>query len=173
MKTPGGIVYLKLKLNNFIYVILLLIGDISKSGAEDVKFVFSKEKKLETVFLFPGRVSLFNLPCSVTKALIGSPNDIKVEVDKLNPKDTHVLLKKWRAQPSNLILKCNETVFLFNLIPSKSSHSDYVRVLSHIESKPLKIKSPSPNTPSSVNGGLRGERDFIIRKILDFSWRNE
>lgn len=165
--------YLKLKLNSFIYVILLFIGGISKSSAESVKFIFSNEKTLETVSLFPGRISLFNLPCSITKALTGSPNDIKVEVDKLNPKDTHVLLKKWKSEPSNLILKCNETVFLFNLIPSRNSHSDYVRVLRHIEKGPFQIKSPSPNTPSPINGGLRGEGDFIIRKILDFSWRDE
>ena len=139
--------------------------------ADSVKFVFSEENKPERIFLFPGRVSLLKLPCSITKALIGSPNDIKTEVDKLNPKETHILLKKWKSQPSNLILKCKDKIFLFSLIPSKKSHYDYVKVLGHISSKPLRVKSALPNSPLPFVGGLR-EKDFTIRKILDFSWED-
>ena len=140
--------------------------------AESVKFVFVEEKKPKTIFLFPGRASLLNLPCLITKAIVGSPNDIKVEVDQLNPSDVHVLLKKWRSEPSNLILKCSDKVFLFSLIPAKTAHYDYVRVLGHVPSQPLKVKSAFPNSPSPFAEGLR-EKDFTIRKILDFSWGNK
>ena len=84
-----------------------------EAKAESVRFIVASEKKPETLHLFPGRVSLLNLPCSITKALVGSPNDIKTEVDKLSPTDAHILLKKWKSEPSNLILKCSDKVFLF------------------------------------------------------------
>ena len=144
---------------------------VATGKAEGARFILAKEGKPETLFLFPGRASLLSLPCSITKALVGSPNDIKAEVDKINPQDVHILLRKWASQPSNLILKCSESVFLFNLIPAKKSHYDYVRVLSHIKPPfPLKVKFPLPNTPSPHRGGLRDGEDFTIRKILDFSW---
>ena len=160
-----------LKLSKFIF--LLFIYFIGTVRAESVKFLIASEKKPTTLYLFPGRVSLLNLPCPITKALVGSPNDIKTEIDKLNSTDAHILLKRWRASPSNLILKCSDKVFLFNLLPSKKTHYDYIQVVSHIKpTRPLKVKSPRPNTPSQKKGGLREGEDFTIRKILDFSWSN-
>ena len=159
-----------LKLSEFILFALLSLLFIAEVKAESMKFVFSQENKPETIFLFPGRVSLLNLPCPITKALVGSPNDIKVEIDRISKTDAHILLKKWRSEPSNLILKCKDKVFLFSLIPAKKSHYDYVKVLSHKESS-LKVKSALPNSPLPSAQGLR-EKDFKIQKILDFSWED-
>lgn len=160
-----------LRLSKLFFILLVSFFQIKEGKAESVRFAFVEENRPEKVYLFPGRASLLNLPCSVTKALIGSPEDIKAEVDKINQRDAHILLKKWKSEPSNLILKCHNKVFLFNLIPAKTAHYDYVKVLGHISSKPLKVKSALPNTPSPFVGGLR-EKDFTIRKILDFSWED-
>ena len=175
MKTPGGTVFQMLKSNKLICFFSLLFSlsafSIAAGKTEEAKFILAEEGKSETLFLFPGRASLLSLPCPITKALAGSPNDIKAEVDKINPRDVHILLRKWTSQPSNLILKCSESVFLFNLIPTRKSHYDYVQVIGRI--KPpfrLKVKSPLPNTPSTNRGGLRDGEDFTIRKVLDFSW---
>ena len=154
-------------------VFLILFSVFLEARAESVRFLIASEKKPETLFLFPGRVSLLNLPCPISKALVGSPKDIKAEVDKQSPQDAHILLKKWRSEPSNLILKCNTKVFLFNLIPTRKFHYDYVKVLSHKETlMPFKVKFALPNTPSPNMRGLR-EEDFSIRKILDFSWEGQ
>ena len=162
-----------LKLNKFVFLLLFsFFGKEAKT--ESVKFLVASEEKPVTLFLFPGRVSLLSLPCPITKALTGSPNDIKAEVDELSPKDAHILLKKWKSQPSNLILKCSDRVFLFNILPTKKSHYDYVRVLSHREaSTPFKVKSPLLNTSSLPDKGLKEGKDFTIRKILDFSWEDK
>ena len=174
LKTPGGIVLQVLRLNKFaLFAFFLFFSCFVKTTiAESVQFVFVEEMKPKTIFLFPGRASLLSLPCPVTKALIGSPEDIKAEVDKLNPRDAHILLRKWKSEPSNLILKCRNKVFLFSLIPARNAHYDYVRVLAHVSSPPLKVKSALPNSPSLFKGVLR-EKDFTIRKILDFSWGDE
>ena len=72
-----------LKLSKFIVFAFLSALLIAEVRADSVKFVFSKENKPERIFLFPGRVSLLSLPCPITKALVGSPNDIKAEIDKI------------------------------------------------------------------------------------------
>ena len=160
------------KIKFLCFPLFVFLSFFSKGKVESVKFLIASEEKPATLYLFPGRVSLLNLPCPVTKALIGSPKDIKAEIDKLSPTDAHILLKKWSSKPSNLILKCSDKVFLFNLIPAKKSHYDYVKVLSHKEPpKPFKVKSSLLKTPSKTIGGLK-ERDFSIRKILDFSWED-
>ena len=161
----------KSRLLFWIFILFASSLFVKEARPESVKFILSSEKKPESLFLFPGRVSLLSLPCPITKAITGSSNDIKVEIDKLSPMDAHILLKKWRSDPSNLILKCSDRVFLFNLMPSKKSHYDYIKVLSHIKTaEPLKVKSPRLNTPSKTLGGLRKVEDFSIRKVLDFSW---
>ena len=160
-----------LSLSKFILFFLLSALFIAEGKTDSVKFVFSEENKHKIIFLFPGRVSLLSLPCPITKALVGSPNDIKVDVDKISQTEAHILLKKWRSEPSNLILKCRDKVFLFSLIPARTAHYDYVRVLAHVTSNPLKVKSALPNTPSPFKGSLR-EKNFTIRKILDFSWED-
>ena len=160
-----------LKLSKLIFLFLLSFVFIEEGRAESVQFVFVEEKKPKTIFLFAGRASLLSLPCQITKALIGSPEDIKAEIDKISKTDAHILLKKWKSEPSNLILKCKDKVFLFSLIPAKNAHYDYVKVLGHISSKPLKVKSALPNSPSPEARDLR-EKDFKIQKILDFSWED-
>ena len=195
LKIHGGIVFQMLKLSDlyrlsflvfsvlskhgvlnkisitWLFVFLFLTCFIKTAGAQSAQFVFIEEKKPKTIFLFPGQVSLLTLPCQITKALVGSPNDIKVEIDKINKKELHILLKKWRPEASNLILKCKDKVFLFSLIPSKNNHYDYVKVLGHVLSKPLKVKSTLPNSPSPFVEGL-SDKDFKIQKILDFSWED-
>ena len=156
-------------LSKFIFTFLCSFSFMKET--ESVRFVFVEENRPEKIFLFAGRASLLSLPCPITKALIGSPEDIKAEVDKINRTDAHILLKKWKSEPSNLILKCKHKVFLFSLIPAKNAHYDYIKVLGHISSKPLKVKSALPNTPSLLDRGLR-EKDFTIRKVLDFSWED-
>ena len=153
-----------LKLNKWIF--LLFVFSIKTAKAESTHFIFVEEKKPRDIFLFAGRASLLKLPCEITKAIAGSPEDIKIEVDKINKSELHLLLKKWKAQASNLILKCKDKVFLFSLIPSSNSHFDYVQVLAHVSSKPLKVKSSFNH---SSNGDLKNQK-FTIRKILDFSW---
>ena len=170
MKIPGGIVFQMLKSSKLIFLFSLFF--IEKGSAESVQFVFVEEKKPKILFLFPGRASLLTLPCQMTKALIGSPNDIKAEVDKASKKDIHILLKKWRSKPSNLILKCRDKVFLFSLIPAKNTHYDYVKVLGHISAKPLKVKPVLPNASSDFFEKLK-KKDFTIKKVLDFSWEDE
>ena len=163
-----------LKLNKFILFSLVVFSFFTvKAKTESVKFLIASEERPASLFLFPGRVSLLNLPCLVTKALVGSPKDIKAEIDKLNPTDAHILLKKWGSKPSNLILKCSDRVFLFNIIPARKSHYDYVRVLNHTEiPTPFKVKASLSNVSSTDFEGLR-EEDFSIKKILDFSWEDK
>ena len=168
--------YQELKLSKlFICFSLLFPLFLSRTvSSESVKFILASEKKPETLFLFPGRVSLLSLPCPITKAIAGSPNDIKTEIDKFNPNEAHILLRKWRSEPSNLILKCQDKVFVFNLIPTRKSHYDYVKVLSHIKTAlPLKVKSPLLNTPTPFTGGLKEGWNFTIRKVLDSSWEDK
>ena len=181
-KTHGVIMYWILRLNKKLFIFILLLsscfvktgmaGNAKKTKeAESVKFVFAEEDKATKVFLYPGRVSLLSLPCPITKALVGSPKDIKVELDSLNTKELHILLKKWHSQVSNLILKCEDKVFLFSLIPSKIKHYDYLKVLGHVSSNPFLIKSIISKDSLSFDFRDLKERDFKIKKVLDHSWR--
>ena len=168
--------YQILKLNKFLFHFVFIsffffsfsVFFIKQSSAESLS-LFVEEDKATRVFLYPGRVSLLSLPCSITKALLGSANDIKVKED-INPNELILLLKKWNSQSSNLILKCNDLLFLFNLIPSKSKHYDYVKVLGHIPQRHFKVKAKSlqknlsPSTLKNLNF-----KDFKILKLLDFS----
>ena len=180
MKTHGGIMYQNLKLNKFLFSVFVFLSfsflnfafGVIKAEAQSSSFIFIEENKPARIFLYPARVSLLTLPCPITKALLGSPLDIKAEIDSLNPKELNILLKKWNSQASNLILKCNDKVFLFNLIPSKSKHYDYVRVLGQVSSRPFKVK---PVSQKSLSHNFKNFRlkDFKILKLLDFSLENK
>ena len=158
-----------LKLTLFVFICFSLSAFfVKKAKAESSKFLFMEENKATRLFLYPARISLLSLPCPITKALLGSPKDIKVKTDDLNPNEISLLLKKWNSQSSNLIVKCNDLVFLFNLIPSKSRHDDFIIVLGLIPKKPFKVKSKLNQKPSS-NFKRFKLKDFKILKLLDFS----
>ncbi len=148
--------YLILKLSS-----LFLIG-FSSYGFKRVNRVILKEDSALRIYLSAGRISVLQVPCEINKVLVGSPNDLSVSMGK---KEIHLLLKKWKSQPTNLLVKCKKSYLIFDIVPSKITHNDLVEVLFQSKIKHPQIKSFSHYKSIKIN------KSKDIKKILKSSWR--
>ncbi len=112
-------------------------------------FDLSKNKKL---YLYSGRVSLIEFPCAVEKIILGSANDLKVHRDKNSPKELYLWLESPKAQSSNLIVKCDQRFFIFDVYANRASHQDYLKILSGFKAPRLTMKKIDG---SHMKGSLR------------------
>jgi hypothetical protein len=71
---------------------------------------------------------VIQLPYPVTEVKVGSPDDVQTQISKTLPSELTLILKRGGAQPTNLIARCGTRTFVFDLIPSRNTHQDLVRI---------------------------------------------
>jgi hypothetical protein len=89
---------------------------------------FANLGEVHKIFLAQGLASVVQLPYPITEVKTGSPEDIQVQISKTLPSELTLILKRSNAQPTNLIARCGSRSFVFDLIPSKKTHQDLVRI---------------------------------------------
>lgn len=97
-------------------------------GVERITEKTASRDKVMKIYLSPGRSSILEYPCHITKAVSGAGEDIELVVGSSQANEIDIWLKSSRSQPTNLIVRCQERVFVSDIIPSKINHQDYVKI---------------------------------------------
>jgi hypothetical protein len=82
-------------------------------------------------YLYPGRSGLIDFPCSIISATPGPGKDVELKVGATNAKEVHIFLRTGASEPTNMIVRCQEAVFVFDIIPSTQSHQDYLQIVGY------------------------------------------
>lgn len=82
------------------------------------------------IYLSTGRSSLLDFPCSIISATAGPGRDVETHIGRTNPKEIHIYLRSSNSQNTNMIVRCDKAVFIFDIFPSKTSHQDYLKIAS-------------------------------------------
>lgn len=119
-------------------VLLMVIGFAVVSYSE-VDLRISRQSvniaKPKTIRLAPGLVSLIEFPDPIIEVRIGDPKSIKALISQVSVKELTVYLTTTSASPSNLIVRSGKRVFVLDIVPSKTSHQDYVLIRSAFRSE--------------------------------------
>jgi hypothetical protein len=123
----------------FFYVVTLLL--ITKSAFGNVSTTLINEQNIPRVsvqtynqgtimpiYLTPGRASVIDFPCLVTKASMGSGGDIHAVLATSVGNEVDLKLDSSVSQATNLIVRCKEAVFIFDIIPSINTHQEYIKI---------------------------------------------
>lgn len=82
------------------------------------------------VYIQPGRSTTIDLPCSITSAVPGTMGDLKAEIGPEKDNSLLVWLLSDRSIPTNLIVRCGIRVLVFDIVPTRNSHQDYINITS-------------------------------------------
>jgi hypothetical protein len=82
----------------------------------------------QVVYVSPGLVSLIEFPQNIIEVRVGNPKSLKAVISQVSPKELTIYLASSASQPSNLIVRSEKRVFVFDIVPSKSNHQDYVKI---------------------------------------------
>lgn len=83
---------------------------------------------VDKIFLSPGRVSLIEFPQNIIEVRVGNPRSVKALISQVSPKEFTVYLASGASVPSNLIVRSEKKVFVFDVVPSKNNHQDYIKI---------------------------------------------
>lgn len=82
------------------------------------------------IYLSFGRVSLVELPCEVKRIDLGLSESFKVSLDEKSKNEVTVSMIGEIKHPSNMLIRCDQYLLVFDLIPSKKIHQANLKVTS-------------------------------------------
>lgn len=86
--------------------------------------------KVEKVYLYPGLISVIEFPHPLLEVRLGNPKALKVEISQVSNRELTLHLTGLTARATNLIVRSNQKLYVFDVIPSRVSHQDYIQVKS-------------------------------------------
>ena len=113
-------------------MIYLFLGLMSISVATPLKRISEVDfdrGNVQPIYMEPGRQTLIDFPCHITRASVGSSKDIDVKITSTSNQELDLWLKEEASQSTNLIVRCDKDVYVFDIIPSKIRHQDYIKIV--------------------------------------------
>lgn len=84
--------------------------------------------KPEKVYIAPGLVSVIEFPQNIIEVRVGNPKSVKAIISQNSPKELTVYLSSSASIPTNMIVRAEKRMFVFDIVPSRANHQDYVKV---------------------------------------------
>lgn len=143
-----------------IKFILYLYISIYTNAVDRIAEVVIDRSKPFPIYMNPGRTTTIDLPCSASYALAGTYNDLKAEIGPDKDSSIVLWLTSHASTSTNLVVRCDDRVIVFDVIPSRINHQDYLKV--------LKISSGSRNAKliatSSEKAFESNRKKILIKK---------
>lgn len=80
------------------------------------------------IHMNPGKTTTLDLPCAVSYALPGAFNDLKIEIGPDKDSSLVLWLTSTASSPTNLVIRCDEKVVVFDVLPNRQVHQDYIHI---------------------------------------------
>lgn len=110
---------------------LITLNTITSVVWADVKRISSVYKDLgqvQKIYLHAGLISVVEFPQSIIEVRLGNPKSIKAHISSVSTKELTLYLNQQSVEPTNLIVKSDKRVYVFDVIPSRGSHQDYIKI---------------------------------------------
>lgn len=140
--------------------IVFFLARGSKAKEARISEVSHDLSKTSTIKMTVGRSTVVDFPCEISHATLGLTDDIKIKVGPDSKKTMTIWLSGASSQPTNLSVKCEGEMYIFDILPSTRSHQDYIVITDSFDQrrrshKKLVASSLSNSKPlSRVKGKL-------------------
>ena len=83
----------------------------------------------QKIYMVPGMATLIELPTPIHKIRVGNSKDVQYTKPKQPENEVTLFLTHADAKPTNLFLISGKNKYIFDIVPSKSIHQDYIEVV--------------------------------------------
>jgi len=116
-------------INFKILTLTLLFFTIEVSAVSRIENFNVDRKKVNKIYLSFSKASIIRFPFPIEEVRLGLPNFYSSEVSKTYSRELTLFLSSDSNNPSNLIVRTSdESLYAFDLVPSKYNHQDIVFV---------------------------------------------
>lgn len=97
------------------------------TGTSRIESTYKDLGSVQKIYLSSGLFSVIEFPKPITE-VIGQTKYLKVDISPTTPNAMTVFLLMPTNQPQNLIVRSEKRVYIFDIIPSRNTHQDYVKI---------------------------------------------
>lgn len=158
-----------MRLKNVFYSLYLLIFGLINHALADIPIpprigaTTIDKRHVQRLYIAAGRSSILIFPCNIKTFSTGPTKDISALVNERDSKMLEVWLGKAGGQPAGLKVICNDHFFAFDVIPSRTTHQDFVSV---------KGAFGLPTTFSGVRDEVTGHELMSSKNVEEIKNRN-
>ena len=147
---------------SFFNIILLSIAWASSDRISSIQKDLARAEKIS---LTPGLVSVLEFPQAITEVRVGHPGVLKALISSVSPRELTLSLSGASMAATNLIVRAERRIFVFDVVPSKASHQDYIRIRGGFGG-PRFVSGDGSVLSSSVVSPAQSRREMVGTVIL-------
>jgi hypothetical protein len=83
----------------------------------------------QTIYMVAGMATLIELPTPINQVRVGNADDVQYTKPDQPENEITLFLKSAQAKPTNLFLISGKSKYIFDIVPSKSIHQDYIEII--------------------------------------------
>jgi hypothetical protein len=155
-KQESKMAFISLHLVTFIFL-LSAIESIASDKVPRISVQTYHQGTVMKIYLSPGRSSVVDFPCQVTKASGGTGGDLHVTLATSIGNEVDLALDSSVSHSTSLIVRCKENVFVFDVIPSKVNHQNYIKIKQSRGA--IKYYSESGDQAEKISGEVIGRHE--------------
>jgi hypothetical protein len=107
---------------------ILLVTSLCWADPARISKIDKNLNEVDRIYLAPGLVSVIEMPGPILEVRVGDPRSVRVLLSSVSPKEMTLALGHPRASATNLIVRTDKRAFVFDLLPSRSNHQDFIKV---------------------------------------------
>lgn len=119
------------KLFSMLLIQLLYLKTYGQNVQRISEVVIDESRPYELI-VTPGRATMILFPCPILSTAKGTGGDFEIQIKENDSKEVILWLNHSFSEPSGLIARCEKKVFVFDIVPSTTSHQDYVKIVGSI-----------------------------------------
>ncbi len=112
-------------MSNFLVFVLI---QTASHAIERIAEVNLDRSRPFPINMHPGRTTTIDLPCAISYVMAGAYNDLKAEIGPDKDSSVVLWLTSHTSSPTNLVVRCDDRILVFDVIPSRNNHQDYLKV---------------------------------------------
>lgn len=153
-----------------LFSLLFTCSCFAQDSIPRLSSMYIDEGQVQKLYLTPGRPSVLLFPCNIVSFSKGTGADIDAAGKEQDPKELNLWLKSSGAEPTGLIVRCENKTFVFDIVPSTNTHQDFIKIDGSYGSPKL-IEDKSKIILSSIN--TEPQTHIPLKKKIIFSSKGE
>lgn len=105
-----------------------LIISTAFAQTERVSSINHNLSAVDKIYVTAGLASVVEFPKNIIEVRVGDSQSVKALISQVSPKELTVYLSSTASKASNLIVRADKKVYVFDIVPSTTNHQDYVKI---------------------------------------------
>lgn len=95
---------------------------------ERVSSINHNLSSVDRIYVAAGLASVVEFPKNIIEVRVGDSQSVKALISQISPKELTLYLSSTASKASNLIVRADKKVYVFDIVPSTNNHQDYVKI---------------------------------------------